>query len=141
MSEWRRVALEMVPALKPTIEAAANPMALWIELFDALAAAYRQEPPDEDLIGRLYRYAEWSLGAAGGDVRTAVVVAFYEHLPTNEAVARDLPRWMTTQLFGELEGPFRYFLSDEEYERFREGFLRGREAAASRFFRRSGRAS
>jgi hypothetical protein len=130
----------MVPALKPTIEAAAEPMALWIELFDSLEEAYREGPPDDDLIGRLYQYTEWSLCAASGDVCTAVMVAFYEELPANEAVARDLPRWMTTPLFGELESPFRYLLSDEEYERFREGFLREREAIVRRGFPASGRA-
>lgn len=129
MSAWRRVALEVLPGLKPTIEAAANPMALWIELFEALAAAYWRNPPDDARIGAIYRYAEWSWYAKDIDARTAVACAFYEHLPKHDAVARDLPRWMTAQQFGELEGPFRYFLSDEEFEAFRSRFLREREAS------------
>ncbi len=69
--------------LRETIAEAETVMSLWIELRDAFDAAYR-EPRNDDLIARIYSYADWCLSAprnddARHDPSTAVVVAFYEH--------------------------------------------------------------
>ena len=103
-------------------------MALWIEIHMTLVFAYRDEPRSDELIDRVYRFAKWSWDSANDDLRTAVACAFYEHLPTDAAVAGDLPRRMSQQLFDELDAVFRYFLSDEEFDDCRASF---RERAAN----------
>lgn len=127
MSTWRRIALETLPELRQTIERADSPMVLWIELHWALERAYCLQPPDDDRIARLYRYAEWSWDSPNADARSAVACAFYEHIPQNGTIARDLSRWMTTERFRQLEEVFRYFLSEEQFQKFRTRFLDRRE--------------
>jgi hypothetical protein len=57
MSAWRREALHRLPECRRVIEAAENPMALWIELLDECGGAYKEQ--NEDLIRRFYDYARW----------------------------------------------------------------------------------
>ena len=64
---------------RPVIEAAENPMALWIELLGQCQDAYKKQ--DEAMIGRFYDYARWCWQSRIDDVVTAVACAFYEHLP------------------------------------------------------------
>lgn len=128
MSVWRRTAIEMLPELKPAIDSAPNSMALWIELYEVLEAAYRRDPPDESLVRRIYEYAGWTWERRHPDLGQAVTCAFYEHLADNEAISRDLPRWMTAARFGELEDVFRGWLPADKFERFRRDFKTRRAA-------------
>jgi hypothetical protein len=72
------------------IEAAENPMALWIELFGKCQDAYEKQ--SDDLIRRLYDYARWYWLSRIDDVVSAVACAFYEHLPKTPVLRRDMPR-------------------------------------------------
>jgi hypothetical protein len=74
-------------------------MSLWIEFRFEFEQAYR-EPRNEDLIERIYSYAEWCWHAprnedAGKDPWTAASVAFLEHLPDIPPAREDMPRWFT----------------------------------------------
>jgi hypothetical protein len=129
MSNWRRRALEDVPDLRTAIDGARTVMALWIDLYSAVVAAYERSPPDEERIRCIYRHALWTLEESSGeDARTAVVVAFFEHLPTHPALRADVHRWIAPEVFHQLEPVFRYFLSEEEFEAFRLEY-RNRRAA------------
>ena len=120
-----------MPSLRTTIEDAPNVMSLWIEFNQELEAAYDARPPDEERIRAIYRYALWALQESGNDdVVTAVVVAFFEHLPTRAAVRDDVYRWFSPEVFCSLEAPFRYFLSEEEFVAFRSEYQRRRAAWA-----------
>ena len=129
MSHWRKQALAEIPDLRRVIEAAPSVMSLWIELHLALTAAYEAKPPDEERIRQIYRHALWTLEASpGADARTAVIVAFFEHLPTHPAVRGDIHRWIQPELFLELQPVFKYFLSDGELEAFRVEYRKRRAA-------------
>ncbi len=96
-------------------------MAFWIEVGLAFKRAYDQKPPDESLIFRIYSYADWCANArhgpdAGHDPRTAVVVAFFEHIPTIPAAREDMPRWFTYEEVAQNRPNFSYHIGDEEYQ-------------------------
>jgi hypothetical protein len=129
MSAWRRKALEMMPELRGDFEPVPNVMSLCILLHEKLVETYSRKPHEDDRIRRIYQYARWCLEESrSGDVATAIVVAFFEHLPKCREVRGDLHRWISRQLFDSLEQPFRYHLSEGEWIRFRDEFIERRSA-------------
>jgi hypothetical protein len=98
MAVWRREALQRLPQLRDTINSAPEIMALWIELRLVFERAYEMLPRDDSVIASIYSFADWCMNAprapdAGHDPATAVVVAFYEHIPCHPAARDDMPRW------------------------------------------------
>ncbi len=123
MSAWKRTALEKLPEYRGLIEAADNPMALWIELHLKF-----ERVSDDDLIRRIFEYARWCMKSSGegrylSDAGTAAVCAFYEHLPQNADIRCELPRWLTREEFASLREAFRYHLSEQEFSDFEAEFL------------------
>jgi hypothetical protein len=81
MSGWRRVALEKLPEYRQLIEAAENPMRLWIDLHLEFKDVYRAEILDDGSVRRFYDYARWCLESPGegrylSDAGTAAACAF-----------------------------------------------------------------
>jgi hypothetical protein len=112
--------LEQLPECRRVVEAADNPMALWIELLGECQNACRQQ--HEDLIRRFYDFARWCWQSRSADVRTAVACAFYEHLPTTPELRSDMPRRFGRAFFGELREVFRHHLSPDEAAAFEREF-------------------
>ena len=130
MSAWRREALQRLPECRQLIEESDNPMALWINLHGACEDAYGEG--NDALIQRFYDYARWCWQSSNKqDVRSAVACAFYEHLPLNPVIKKDLPRRMGRHMFNELRDVFRFHLSPEEATRFEQEF----SAAEEKFVR------
>ena len=107
-------------------------MALWSELFDAFERAYRQEPPDESLIGRIYAFAEWCAQASRGpdaarDPPTAVAVAFYEEIPTCRRARDDMPRWLRYSDVAGSRAVFAYLIGEDAYEELVDYMARNRD--------------
>lgn len=132
MSAWKRAALDTLPEYRGIIEAADNPMALWIELQMEFEDVYRNAPLNDDLIRRFYDYARWCMQSPGengylSDAGTAATCAFYEHLPQHPAIRRDLHRWLTQDEFTKLRGVFLYHLSDQKFAEFEAEFLAGKK--------------
>ena len=128
MSQWRRQAIAELPDLRGTIEGADNVMALWIDLHLDFEHAYDASPPDEERIRRIYRYALWSLrDSKSDDVVTAVMVAFFEHVPTHSRVRSDMHRWIEPALFHDLQLPFKYFLTDRQFSDLEREYRTNRE--------------
>jgi hypothetical protein len=128
MSTWRRQALAELPDLRRTIEAADSVMALWIELHMEFERAYDGSPINEERIRRIYRYALWSLRESRSDeATTAVMVAFFEHVPTHSRARSDMHRWIEPALFQDLELPFRYFLNDHQFSDLQREYRANRE--------------
>jgi hypothetical protein len=123
VSAWKRTALEKLPECRTLIESSDSPMALWIELhlrFERLN--------DDDFTRRIFEYARWCVESPGdgghlSDAGTAAVCAFYEHLPQQAAIRRDLSRWLTREEFTNLREAFRYHLSEQEFLEFEKDFL------------------
>jgi hypothetical protein len=130
LEDWLAKALECFPELESDFGLIQDlsPMSVWIELGLALGEAYAAQPINEDMIGRIYDYAAWCLAQpqtedALTDLPTAVAVCLIEHLPLNKRVAEDLHRWMSVESFKGFESLFRYHLSDEAYDPFRDEFM------------------
>ncbi len=113
--------MEQLPECRRIIQAADNPMALWIDLSCACEDAYKKQ--DEDLVRRFYDFARWCWKSPSDDVRTAVACGFYEHLPTKPVIRRDMPRRFGRGAFMELREVFRYHLSPEDGAAFEREFL------------------
>lgn len=127
MSAWRRVALEKLPEYRQIIGAAENPMALWIELTPRFEDAYVDTIKNHGVIRRFFEYARWCLespgdGGALSDAGTAAVCAFYEHLPEQEAVRRDLYRWLSRNEFLSFREVWRKSMSEEQFREFESEF-------------------
>jgi hypothetical protein len=120
MARWRSAALERLPELREKIAKAENVMSLWIELHLAFEKAYR-DPQNDDLIARIYSYADWCLAArrnddASHDPLTAVIVAFYEDIPTNKPAREDMPRWFSYAEVANNRHVFAYLIGDDEFD-------------------------
>lgn len=95
-------------------------MALWCELREPFVFAY-QPPRNDDLIARIYSYANWCLSAPrndhpGRDPLTAVYVAFYEDIPTCQAAREDMPRWFRADDVARGRDVFSYHIGEESFE-------------------------
>ena len=103
-------------------------MGLWIEIYLKLVDAYDVVPINEDLIRRIYEFADWCLKQPSTsdletDVASAVAIAFIENLPVDKRITDDLYRWMSIESFKGFEHLFRYHLSEEEYQQLARDFL------------------
>ena len=106
-------------------------MAFWIEARLAFQRAYERKPLDESLISRIYSYADWCANArrgpdAGHDPSTAIVVSFFEDIPTIPAAREDMPRWFTYAEVAENRPIFSYHIGEEEYQRLLQHMDRNR---------------
>lgn len=124
MSAWKRQALTLLPEHREIIEAAESPMALWIDLhleFDRAMAN-----PESELIKRFLRYAAWCISSAAGklpsDTSTAVVCAFYEHLPQKQSNWPHFRKWFSRSEFDSLLPIFSYHISAQQLEALKKSF-------------------
>jgi hypothetical protein len=138
MSAWRREALQRFPEFRNEIERAETPYLLWFDLTAAFHRAY-DAPRNDDLIRRIYEYAEWCGKqprgrSAQSDLATCVTVSFFEHIPTKAAAAVDLPQWFSKAEFVAMEKTFSYLIGETAYHDLLPLF------APSRFPRKIGKA-
>jgi len=109
MSLWRREAIERFPELHRGIADADRVGWAWFELWYGLfKPAYEKDPPDTKIIARIYDYARWCLTHRNIDVRTAVILDFYENLSSDSRMWRDMPRWISQDDFDMLYFAWEY---------------------------------
>jgi hypothetical protein len=119
---WRQVGIEKIPRCQRIFEEADSAMRLWIDLWFPLVDAHRS-PADEELIGQIYDYASWCWKESRNyDTRTAVACAFYEHLPLEPSVRRQVGKWLSAEEFDGLKEVFRYHLTAKEHAEFSREF-------------------
>lgn len=124
MSEWRRQAMASFPDRIGILNKATSIHDLWFRLYEDLRGAYRQVPPDQDLIDRIWHYAGWSFeGARHPQVRNAVAVSFYEHVPHFGPARREMPFRLSRRSFDDLLPAFRVSLTEPELRAFVQEFL------------------
>ena len=120
---WRQAAYELLPTFRHRIGRAEGVGALWIELWDCEVEGARDEPLGGEEMSGLFRYASWCLLSGDEEAQDAAIVDFYEKLPTNVGIRRDLHRHMSVEDFLGLKGIFGYHLSEEGHMEFVEEFL------------------
>lgn len=137
MSLWRRLAIERFPQLHCAIAKAAHVGSVFQELRYALLDADRADaegakPLDEKFVSGVYEYAHWCLHHRSIEVRTYVVVWFYEDVADHPVLSQYIGRWMAQEDFDLLEFAWRYVFKDEaRVEAFQQDF-RQQKAAAQR---------
>lgn len=119
--EWGRQAFERFPELIDQFDCVESPGALWIELSDAFRQAYK-DPRNEDLISRIYAYADWCCMQPEGnteesDLASSVVVGFYEDIPTIPEALEDMPRWFKLSDVHSMKETFSYMVGEEGFQR------------------------
>lgn len=114
MSRWRRQIIERLPEFRALAESAENPMALWIELLHPCEEACKLG--DGEFVRRVYQAAQWFIDSPSDDLRTAVVCAFYEHLPRSPTLWEDLPRRMGPAEFRKIRPCLEYHSTPEQLD-------------------------
>jgi hypothetical protein len=117
MSLWRKEASARLPELQSIIASrdVDNPMMLWIELLFKFQALCKQDPPDLELIKRVWEYAKWSMHQGSDDVATAAALGFCEHLLDRKATCRFLPEIMGRQDYESLKALLLNHNSEEQF--------------------------
>ena len=119
--EWREEAARVFPELSEELSECDSPMGFWCELNLTFERAY-ESPVNEDLIRRIYQFADWCLQHheedvdAGEHLPTCVCVAFYEHIPSYPAARADMPRWFLREDVLLMKQTFSYHTSEKDYE-------------------------
>ena len=122
--EWGKEAFKRFPELIDQFDRVDSPGELWIELRLAFEEAYR-EPRNEDLITRIYQYADWCGTQPAGtsaedDLGTCVHVCFFEHIPESPAALQDMPRWFSRADVILMKDTFSYMVGEEGFRRILE---------------------
>lgn len=119
--DWGREAFNRFPELIDRFDNADDPYLLWFELTEAFKNAYKA-PRDEDLIARIYAFADWCCSqpegaTAGDDLGTCVCVCFYEHIPQSAEAVEDMPRWFSRSDVLAMKDTFSYLVGEEGFQR------------------------
>jgi hypothetical protein len=95
MSAWRRAAIEFLPSQKKLIEHSDSVGMLWVELWFVFCDAHRH-PVNDTIIRGTYQFADWTLAKSrDDDMATSTCCHFYEHLPEEPEVRKQMPRFMS----------------------------------------------
>lgn len=96
-------------------------MALWTELLLIFDGAYQNDLPNDDLIRRIYAFADACLKLPQGpdashDPITSVYVVFFEHIPTIRRARDDIYRWLPLPTVANARENFSYHIGNEEFD-------------------------
>lgn len=124
MSAWRRKAIELLPELRPIIEKADSPTALWIDL-SAHFANIAAEAEDSTL-RPILMYAFWCLSPAAGaspsEVSEAVHGGFFWMLARHKELWGRFRSWFSPSQFEQIVPAFMYSLSEKELKELKEAY-------------------
>ena len=114
MSAWRRKAIEAFPELRSELTDkgevfSAN--ALWFALLPLAREAHQEG--DDDLLRRIYDFAEWCFRQRG-DLSNAVAVSFYEHLFDARWMRPLVVPWLTPQIIRDVRPLWQARLSSDD---------------------------
>jgi len=100
---------------------------LWTKLWLIFVEA-NSDPKDDATIRGTYNFALWCVAESHDDqIATSTVCHFYEHLPSERPVRKELPKHMTTADFLGMKEVFKYHMTPEEHEAFLNEFLEHRK--------------
>lgn len=95
-----------------------NPMYMWIELRMEFGRLCREAELNMDLIKRIWSYCKFCLSHLSGDVVTAAVYGFCEHLIDSEEAAEVLPQLMTRTDFLEFKEILLYHNDGDKFNHY-----------------------
>jgi hypothetical protein len=96
---------------------------LWFTLLQDLQHSY-SDTQASSLRDRIWEFAAWCFDSTRhAEVRNAVAVSFYEHIPHHRPARAELPHRLTREAFIELLPAFRTTLTAPELEEFVTEFL------------------
>jgi hypothetical protein len=126
--EWGKEALNRFPELLDRFDQVDSPYLLWFELTEAFKEAYKT-PRNEDLIARIYAYADWCCSQPEGntaedDLGTCVCACFYEHIPEFPEALEDMPRWFSRPDVLTMKTIFSNMVGEEGYQKILSVFAR-----------------
>lgn len=134
--EWGKEAFQRFPDLIDRFDFVDSPHALWFELTHAFEQAYKP-PRNEDLIARIYDYAEWCClqpqrTTAEDDLGSCVCVCFYEHIPECAEALEDMPRWFSRSDVLLMKDTFSYMVGESGFQRILQAYERRKEPPQKR---------
>jgi len=139
--DWGKEAFVRFPELIDRFDHVENPHELWFQLTDAFDEA-NKPPRNEDLIARIYAFAEWCClqpqgATAEDDLGSCVCVCFYEHIPECPEALEDMPRWFSRSEVMQMKATFSYMVGEDGFGRILEAYERhSRQANAKSRHRR-----
>jgi hypothetical protein len=124
---WEKEAFKRFPELRK-FDPMGSAYVLWPELAEAFKRAYRA-PRNEDLIARIYAFADWCCSQPPGDnaendLATCVSVCFYEHIPESPEALKDMPRWFSRSEVIAMKETFSYLVDEEGFQTILAAFTR-----------------
>jgi hypothetical protein len=120
MSVWRRRAIESFPELRRELsnrQEITNPYSLWFELLALWSDAHRSN--DEEMLKRIYGYAEWCSRQRAEDLWNSVGVCFYERVLDEGRWETVLPR-LSDETIWDVWGLWEYRLSETDMASLRK---------------------
>jgi hypothetical protein len=116
MATWRRKALEQFPHLRRELnDADSSIYGLFHMLVDEAWNAH--DEGDDELLRRIYGFAEWCLGHQAKELWNPAAVSFYEHLfngRKDRAYWEKILHYIPRHVVHEVWGLWDYFLTAEE---------------------------
>ena len=119
---WRQLALEHVPACSAIIAMASHHSNLWQRFMELLATAGTDAARMADAEA-IFNYAWWCVAESGNQRLAGEVEAyFYEDVAEYSNLNVFVPLYIAPWQFERLEEPFRYLLTDAEFDAFRRNY-------------------
>jgi len=120
MSVWRRKAIESFPELRPKLNdrrEIPNVYLLWLELRPMWVDAHTDG--NDEMLDRIYGYADWCSQQRDKDLWNSTAVCFYEHILDDGGWETVLPR-LSDATIVDVWGLWEYFLSEADLAALRK---------------------
>src|SRR5215217_5955871 len=97
MTRWRKEAFDRLPELRRKLQEEKSAYGFFHEVVNALESAHLRR--EDDMIRRIYAYANWCLQAPRGkdssdDMLTIMAVSFFESLPLHPVIRKNIGHWL-----------------------------------------------
>ena len=118
MSAWRRKAIEAFPEMSRDVEGTDYSI---YELFTNLLHMARQAhvENDEQVLDKVYGFAEWCVRQEDGHLRDAACTGFYEHLLDERIGLEKAVRHITRNVFDRTRSFWEWVLTKEQFTQLR----------------------
>ena len=119
MASWRRRALALFPDLRSHVEQPDS--SIYMLFFDLLPMSQEaHQAGDEELLRRIYGFAEWCFEQKTKDMWNAAGVAFYEHLfDDHQPPWAEIVQWLSPRVIEDCWGLWEWRLAEGELSKLK----------------------